>query len=84
MAAAGAAVLVALRLIRARRLLRQAGVPETTKLVFRGALLYLVSPRDLIPDPFYVDDIGVLLLALCSLRTAARSPAATSGPTPLR
>lgn len=83
-AAAGVAVLVALRLIRARRLLRQAGVPESTKLVFWGALLYLVFPLDLVPDPVYLDDIGVLFLALRSLRTAAGRPAVTSRPTPPR
>ncbi|ARZ65711.1 YkvA family protein [Streptomyces sp. HU2014] len=83
-AAAAAAVLVAVRLVRARRLLRQVGVPETNKLVFWGALLYLVSPVDLIPDPVYLDDIGVLLLALRSLRGAARRAAVTSGSTPPR
>ncbi|MBT2386512.1 DUF1232 domain-containing protein [Streptomyces sp. ISL-11] len=81
-AAAVAAVLVAVRLFRARRLLRHAGVPESNKLAFWGALIYLLSPLDLLPDPIYLDDIGVLLLALHSLRKAARHPLTANGPTP--
>lgn len=34
-------------------------------------MLYTVSPVDLIPDPVYLDDIGILLLALRSLHAAA-------------
>ncbi|MFI1970564.1 YkvA family protein [Streptomyces cinnamoneus] len=65
------AVTVAVRLLRARRVLRDAGVREN-KLLLWGALIYLVSPVDLIPDPVYLDDIGVLLLALRSFHAAAR------------
>jgi uncharacterized membrane protein YkvA (DUF1232 family) len=39
--------------------------------VFWGAVAYFVLPADLVPDPVYLDDIGVLLLAL---RTLRRSP----------
>ncbi|MBP2400962.1 YkvA family protein [Streptomyces syringium] len=70
-AMAVAAAVVAVRLFRARRLLRDAGVPENKKIIFWGALLYLVSPVDLVPDPVYLDDIGILLLALRSLHKAA-------------
>ncbi|GHG62204.1 YkvA family protein [Streptomyces griseocarneus] len=70
-ATAVVAVVVAVRLFRARRLLRGAGVPDSSKVFFWGALLYLVSPVDLLPDPIYLDDIGVLLLALRSLHEAA-------------
>lgn len=74
LAAVVLAVAVALlfRLVRARRDLRRAGLPAGPKWVFWGAVLYLVLPADLIPDPVYLDDIGVLLLALRSMRTAAR------------
>lgn len=34
-------------------------------------MIYTVSPVDLIPDPVYLDDIGMLLLALRSLHAAA-------------
>ncbi|OON78047.1 YkvA family protein [Streptomyces tsukubensis] len=62
-----AAVVLAVRLVKARRSLRAAGLPEGKRWVFWGAIAYLVLPVDLIPDPVYLDDIGVLLLALRSL-----------------
>ncbi|MFE0252324.1 DUF1232 domain-containing protein [Streptomyces sp. NPDC059010] len=73
LAAALLAVAVALlvRLVRTRRTLRRAGLPTGPRWVFWGALAYFVLPADLMPDPVYLDDIGVLLLALRSLR---RSP----------
>jgi uncharacterized membrane protein YkvA (DUF1232 family) len=72
--AVAAAVLV--RLVRARRGLRRAGLPTGPRWVFWGAVLYFVLPTDLLPDPVYLDDIGVLLLALRSLRrTPDQTPA---------
>ncbi|MFF4765959.1 DUF1232 domain-containing protein [Streptomyces sp. NPDC001255] len=62
------ALVLAVRLVRTRRTLRAAGLPAGKRWVFWGALLYLVLPTDLVPDPVYLDDIGVLLLALRSLR----------------
>jgi len=66
------AVALLVRLVRTRRDLRRAGLPAGPKWVFWGAVLYLVLPTDLLPDPVYLDDIGVLLLALRSLRTATQ------------
>lgn len=63
------AVVLAVRLVRTRRQLRRAGLPTGPRWIFWGAVLYLVLPTDLLPDPVYLDDIGVLLLALRSLRT---------------
>ncbi|AEY93474.1 MULTISPECIES: YkvA family protein [Streptomyces] len=83
-AAVVAAVLLAVavgllvRLVRARRTLRRAGLPTGPRWVFWGAVAYLVLPTDLLPDPVYLDDIGVLLLALRSLRAARPLP---GGPT---
>ncbi|MFG3102050.1 YkvA family protein [Streptomyces sp. NPDC048182] len=62
------AVGVLMRLVRTRRELRRAGLPTGPRWVFWGAVLYLVLPADLLPDPVYLDDIGVLLLALRSVR----------------
>ncbi|MEU4659595.1 YkvA family protein [Streptomyces sp. NPDC023723] len=62
------AVSVLVRLVRARRELRRAGLPTGPRWIFWGAVLYLVLPADLVPDPVYLDDVGVLLLALRSLR----------------
>lgn len=68
--AAAAAVLL-VRVVRTRRLLLDAGVPLRDKALFWVAVVYTVSPVDLIPDPVYLDDIGVLLLALRSLQAAS-------------
>lgn len=70
------AVAVLLRLVRTRRELRHAGLPTGPRWVFWGAVLYLVLPADLLPDPVYLDDIGVLLLALRTMRgsSGARAP----------
>ncbi|GGQ11844.1 YkvA family protein [Streptomyces mutabilis] len=62
------AVAVLVRLVRTRRDLRRAGLPTGARWVFWGAVLYLVLPADLVPDPVYLDDVGVLLLALRSAR----------------
>ncbi|MFE6833962.1 YkvA family protein [Streptomyces sp. NPDC057705] len=68
--AIAAAVLLA-RVFTARRLLLDAGIPLRDKALFWVAVIYTVSPVDLIPDPVYLDDIGMLLLALRSLHAAA-------------
>ncbi|MEU9284616.1 DUF1232 domain-containing protein [Streptomyces sp. NPDC048275] len=64
----GAAIALLIRLVRTRRDLRRAGLPTGPRWVFWGAVAYLLLPADLLPDPIYLDDIGVLLLALRSLR----------------
>ncbi|MET9129133.1 YkvA family protein [Streptomyces antibioticus] len=64
----GGAVLVLVRLIRARQNLRRAGLPTGPRWIFWGAVAYFVLPADVLPDPVYLDDIGVLLLALRSMR----------------
>ncbi|MGW2813791.1 YkvA family protein [Streptomyces sp. NPDC001415] len=74
LATAVLAVVLTVRLIRARKVLRDAGIPLTHKAAFWGALLYVISPVDLLPDPIYLDDIGVLLLALRTLHMAATAP----------
>ncbi|MCJ1676815.1 DUF1232 domain-containing protein [Streptomyces sp. APSN-46.1] len=74
-----AAVLL-VRVLKARRLLLDAGIPLRDKALFWVAVLYTVSPVDLIPDPVYLDDIGVLLLALRSLQAAAVAARPAKGP----
>ncbi|WP_416484167.1 DUF1232 domain-containing protein [Streptomyces sp. CL12] len=78
--AAGAVALL-VRLVRTRRTLLRAGLPAGPRWVFWGAVAYLLLPTDLLPDPIYLDDIGVLLLALRSLR-AARPQAQETPPLP--
>ncbi|MER6532100.1 YkvA family protein [Streptomyces sp. NPDC001508] len=68
------ALVLLVRLVRARQTLRRAGLPTGPRWIFWGAVLYLVLPTDLLPDPVYLDDIGVLLLALRSLRGGSTLP----------
>ncbi|MFJ9432620.1 YkvA family protein [Streptomyces sp. NPDC101490] len=68
---AGVAAVLLVRVFRARKLLLAAGVPLRNKALFYAAVVYTVSPVDLIPDPVYLDDIGVLLVALRALHAAA-------------
>ncbi|MFG2267190.1 YkvA family protein [Streptomyces sp. NPDC048720] len=71
------AVGLLVRLVRARRDLRRAGLPTGPRWVFWGAVAYLVLPTDLLPDPVYLDDIAVLLLALRSMRAGRVLPDST-------
>ncbi len=75
-----AAAVLLVRVLRARRLLLDAGIPLRDKALFWVAVIYTVSPVDLVPDPVYLDDIGVLLLALRSLHAAAAAATATTRP----
>ncbi|MET9603591.1 YkvA family protein [Streptomyces sp. NPDC006512] len=72
-ALAVAAAVLLVRVFKARKLLLDAGIPLRDKALFWVAVVYTVSPVDLIPDPVYLDDVGVLLLALRSLHAAAVS-----------
>ena len=69
----GVAGVLLVRVLRARKLLAAAGIPLRDKALFWAAVIYTVSPVDLMPDPVYLDDIGFLLLALRSLNGAARA-----------
>jgi uncharacterized membrane protein YkvA (DUF1232 family) len=65
------AVKFALRLLATKRMLGELGTGG--KVAFYGALLYTVFPVDLLPDPIYLDDIGVLAAALTVLTKTLRS-----------
>ncbi|MDG4803311.1 YkvA family protein [Micromonospora sp. WMMD980] len=69
------AVLLAIRVVRTRRMLGALGAGG--KVAFYGALIYTILPIDLLPDPIYLDDMGVLAGALFYLgRLAAKHRAA--------
>ncbi|WP_117212691.1 DUF1232 domain-containing protein [Allorhizocola rhizosphaerae] len=59
------AVKLGLRLLATKRMLGELG--GGGKVAFYGALLYTFFPLDLLPDPIYLDDIGVLAVALSAL-----------------
>ncbi|MEE1740518.1 YkvA family protein [Streptomyces sp. BE147] len=67
----GVAAVLLVRVIRARKLLLDAGIPLREKALVWAAVIYTVSPVDLLPDPVYLDDIGFLMLALRALHAAA-------------
>ncbi|MEU4477182.1 YkvA family protein [Micromonospora sp. NPDC023966] len=72
------AVVLAVRVVRTRRMLGALGVGG--KVAFYGALIYTILPVDVLPDPIYLDDMGVLAGALIYLgRLAAKHRAAQRG-----
>ncbi|MGW1293767.1 YkvA family protein [Streptomyces sp. NPDC002533] len=73
------AVVLLVRVFRARKLLVDAGIPLRSKALVWAAVIYTVSPVDLLPDPVYLDDIGFLLVALRSLHTAASAAGVRTG-----
>ncbi|MFJ8017713.1 YkvA family protein [Streptomyces sp. NPDC096339] len=75
-----AAAVLLVRVFKARRLLLDAGIPLHDKALFWVAVAYTISPVDLIPDPVYLDDIGILLLALRALQAAATAARAGKEP----
>jgi Protein of unknown function (DUF1232) len=61
---AGAIVLL-VKVFRTRKVLAEVGAGG--KFAFWGALIYTIFPVDLVPDPIYLDDMGVLAGALVYL-----------------
>jgi hypothetical protein len=79
------AIVLAVRVVRTRKLLGDLGAGG--KVAFYGALIYTIFPVDILPDPVYLDDMGVLTAALLYLtrlvhkrREAARAGRAVPGP----
>ncbi|WP_320068124.1 YkvA family protein [Micromonospora sp. RTGN7] len=64
------AVLLAIRVFRTRQMLGTLGVGG--KVAFWGAMVYTIFPIDVLPDPIYLDDIGVLAAALLYLGKLVR------------
>ncbi|MEV4540686.1 hypothetical protein DLJ47_26660 [Micromonospora sp. S4605] len=76
------AVLLAVRVVRVRRMLGELG--GGGKVAFYGALIYAIFPVDLLPDPIYLDDIGVLAGALIYLTRLVGKRRAAGRPLPGR
>lgn len=53
-----------LRLLMKFRLVHSEMMPMGGKVAFWAALAYTLFPVDVLPDPFLLDDIGVLVMAL--------------------
>lgn len=59
------AIVLALKVWKTKKMLGDLGAGG--KVAFYGALIYTVFPVDLLPDPVYLDDMGVLTAALIYL-----------------
>ena len=68
------------KLFATRRMLGDLG--KGGKIAFYGSLLYTFFPVDLLPDPIYLDDMGVLAGALAYLTHLVRKRRALRGPVP--
>jgi hypothetical protein len=64
------AIKLGLRLFTVRRMLGELGAGG--KVAFYGSLIYAFFPVDLLPDPIYLDDIGVLAAAVAYLTHLVR------------
>jgi uncharacterized membrane protein YkvA (DUF1232 family) len=64
------AIRLAIRLVRTKKQLGALGVGGNV--AFYGALAYTILPVDLLPDPVYLDDMGVLAAALIYLTRLAQ------------
>jgi hypothetical protein len=64
------AIVLAVRVWRTRKLLGELGVGG--RVAFYGALAYTILPVDALPDPIYLDDMGVLAGALLYLTHLVR------------
>ncbi|WP_412538877.1 YkvA family protein [Longispora sp. K20-0274] len=65
-------IVLAVKLFRLASVVRDAKMPVSGKFAFWAALVYAVFPIDLLPDPVYLDDIGVLLGAVTYIGHLAR------------
>jgi uncharacterized membrane protein YkvA (DUF1232 family) len=65
------AVVLLVRLLKMLKLVRDDRMPVQGKVAFWAALVYTVCPVDLLPDPVYLDDVGVMSLAMAFLSSLA-------------
>jgi hypothetical protein len=70
------ALVLTVRVWRTRKLLGELGAGG--KVAFYGALLYTILPVDVLPDPIYLDDMGLLAGALLYLTHLVRKQRASS------
>ncbi|MFD4573644.1 YkvA family protein [Streptomyces sp. NPDC058417] len=67
----GVVVVLIVKMRKSFRLLSSEDVPFQAKFAFWASIVYTICPIDLLPDPIYLDDIGILLAGLHSLNKAA-------------
>ncbi|MFI5839225.1 DUF1232 domain-containing protein [Catenuloplanes sp. NPDC051500] len=72
------AIVLGFRVWKMRRMLAELGAGG--KFAFWGALIYTISPVDLLPDPILLDDIGILAGSLLYLTHLVRKLHASRRP----
>ena len=60
------------KLIRLYGTVKDPSMPKAAQFVFWGAIAWLISPIDPLPDPILIDDLGVLIFAVRYLEKQAR------------
>jgi uncharacterized membrane protein YkvA (DUF1232 family) len=66
------AIYFLVKLLRMGRLVRADMMPVQGKFAFWAAIVYGVFPVDVLPDPIYLDDIGVIVGAITYIGHLAR------------
>ena len=66
------AVVLFVRLVRLYAAVRDPRMPTSGKVAFWVAAVYAVFPIDVLPDPVYLDDAGVLAFAVGFVTNLAR------------
>lgn len=66
------ALVFLVRLLKLWSLVQNGRMPVQGKLAFWGALIYAIFPVDVLPDPIYLDDVGVLVAAIAYIGNLAR------------
>jgi hypothetical protein len=66
------AVVVLVRLLRLHAVARDPRMPAQGKVAFWVAAVYAIFPVDVLPDPIYLDDLGVMAFAVTVITRLAR------------
>jgi uncharacterized membrane protein YkvA (DUF1232 family) len=74
------AVVFFVRLVRLAAVVRDPRMPAQGKVAFWVAAIYAVFPIDVLPDPIYLDDAGVLAFAVAFVTNLARRHGIAVGP----
>lgn len=67
----GVLVFAGIKLLRTYELISDPRMDTAGRAAFWGAVLYTLSPIDLLPDPILLDDIALVLLATAFIRNRA-------------
>ena len=66
------AIYYGVRLWRLWALVHDPNMPDAARYAFYGALIYAICPVDLLPDPIYLDDVGLLVTAITYITKVAK------------